>query len=426
MSLNTNSSKYDPRFASFKIRTECPECAHPVPLNEPQLEVHCSTCLSDFKLAPSVWGKIFEHFEKNHLRLMSSDTHREFDFQGRKVILDMEIKTPACEKCHKQFPAELITTNIDSTFNCPSCGDSATIFSSPEWLHQYCNTASKIISTDEIHRDQKGIPLKPEDDEVAIALACPQCGGALKIDSKSERLYPCDFCKMEIYLPDAIWKKLHPVKKMKDFYVRFNGASIAMRDQETGERRKLEKQEQEDQYKQELLSIQEKNDEDEQQILDEIEVATLKSKRFQSITWIFMGLYFVLFLFLYVFMAVTPESNKKLPIILGSLGIVSIFILFLIILTFSKAKKIMKLRGVYVHECGWDLIETIIYYVPLLYFGYEYINCKMDVMDIKTGQFVKTHKDTAIQMGWALIILGLYIFILMGGILGFLALILKR
>jgi hypothetical protein len=38
---------------------------------------------------------------------------------------------------------------------------------------------------------------------------------------------PCQYCKTDVYLPDDLWRRLHPVKTMAPWFVRFEGRSRA-------------------------------------------------------------------------------------------------------------------------------------------------------------------------------------------------------
>jgi hypothetical protein len=44
-------------------------------------------------------------------------------------------------------------------------------------------------------------------------MACPSCGGALKSAADTQRTTSCEFCGSSVYLPDDLWRRLHPAKK---------------------------------------------------------------------------------------------------------------------------------------------------------------------------------------------------------------------
>jgi hypothetical protein len=63
-------------------------------------------------------------------------------------------------------------------------------------------------------------------------MACPRCGGGLEITETSGRLFQCNFCSVDVYLPDEIWRRLHPLKKMLPLYIGFKGKSAWRQEQE--------------------------------------------------------------------------------------------------------------------------------------------------------------------------------------------------
>jgi hypothetical protein len=56
-----------------------------------------------------------------------------------------------------------------------------------------------------------------------VAMACPKCGGGLTIGPDTERTIACHFCSASVFIPDALWKELHPVKTMLRWTLTFTG-----------------------------------------------------------------------------------------------------------------------------------------------------------------------------------------------------------
>jgi hypothetical protein len=52
-------------------------------------------------------------------------------------------------------------------------------------------------------------------------MACMGCGAALGITVESPRITTCEYCQVENFLPDPLWRRLHPVKKRVPWYVRY-------------------------------------------------------------------------------------------------------------------------------------------------------------------------------------------------------------
>jgi len=55
-------------------------------------------------------------------------------------------------------------------------------------------------------------PSNPQADLQLIAMACPACGAGLSIPPRSERTITCEYCHRSALIPDALWRRLHPVE----------------------------------------------------------------------------------------------------------------------------------------------------------------------------------------------------------------------
>jgi hypothetical protein len=56
-------------------------------------------------------------------------------------------------------------------------------------------------------------------------MTCPQCGAALHLTAESQRTTTCQFCHVDVFLPDELWRCLHPVKVVQPWWVRFEGST---------------------------------------------------------------------------------------------------------------------------------------------------------------------------------------------------------
>jgi len=194
----------------LQARIECPECALPIPLNGPWLSVHCDNCQNDFELDESYWiGVIKELTSDLHEMKAKPEKMVIFDEYGTNILF---CKTkPRCPRCKTIYPEQDGTQ--EKTFQCGSCGKSATVMPAPEWI------GSAIPKVTVLYNATKGQTAadspymsKP------IVFSCLQCGAALKVDGTS-RIVSCSYCDSDNYLPDALWLRLHPASIMTKRYL---------------------------------------------------------------------------------------------------------------------------------------------------------------------------------------------------------------
>ena len=77
----------------------------------------------------------------------------------------------------------------------------------------------------------------PQHEAKPIAMACPQCGGGLTITADDDRTIPCRFCEVEVFLPDELWRRLHPVATMSTWTLTWLGPELRTVEQEAEQAR---------------------------------------------------------------------------------------------------------------------------------------------------------------------------------------------
>ncbi len=137
-------------------------------------------------------------------------------------------RAPACAACDHALAAPV--TEASSTLTCASCKAVAIGLPAPAWLTAKVPTARYVIVTDRtaIAADANAkADIGTTEADHPIALGCTKCGAPLHITRDSERTVACEFCKTDVYLPDDLWRRLHPVKTMSPWFVRFEDEALA-------------------------------------------------------------------------------------------------------------------------------------------------------------------------------------------------------
>ena len=153
------------RYAGFTLRTECNHCGMPLPVDRPARTVECSRCHGQVTLPDEVWRTTLYTFE----------------------------------------------------------GDDP--LPPPPWLQAQVKTVHQLYTVDPRSLGPGEAELITVDVEAPrpVVMACPQCGGSLNITTEHARVTSCQYCSAEVFLPDEVWQRLHPVRTVRWWYVRFEG-----------------------------------------------------------------------------------------------------------------------------------------------------------------------------------------------------------
>ncbi len=215
------------RYGIFKVIATCPQCGHPVPVNGPRRESVCPSCQQNVPIPTGMWQKVLGEFEKEFDALEAgneSKTTLMGDLELKFSSVKLPPPDPACTQCESNWELEQITNGTDGVIICKNCGHTSPTFPAPEWLKPIAPTARQIFFGERDVDDPSKNAASPEAEaDRPIAMTCPQCNGSLLITAQTERTLRCKYCNVDVFLPDALWLKLHPVKVAKFWLVRFQG-----------------------------------------------------------------------------------------------------------------------------------------------------------------------------------------------------------
>ena len=211
------------RYACLELITSCGSCDGSVPVNGPFREVTCHSCFEKIAIPPERIADFINSFEEDFPEL---DTG-----QGRKGTVMSGSGTykyrywrmpPRCEDCKIQL--ELPDPAVKDEIKCPECGRTYYHYPAPEWFMELVPSAVVCVASEPPDSKERGEKLKlGEGSSEPIVMSCPSCGGSLTVSAASKRLMVCDYCETEVYVPDPVWKRLHPVMKTKEWFVVLQG-----------------------------------------------------------------------------------------------------------------------------------------------------------------------------------------------------------
>jgi Zn finger protein HypA/HybF involved in hydrogenase expression len=214
-----------PPLFSFRIEfsIKCPHCDRHVPLDGPLEKVVCGNCRSDIDVPRDYW---VDTLKGSCLKMQDMEMGG-----GRGSILmgtfwgDLTLARfdPYCDSCKTEFedPWHL---EPGSSYKCRECGMVYPVEAPPVWLRKGVPGIRLLINA-----LISSAGSAPEVQAELMTLSCPSCAASLDIDGGS-RIIHCSYCDDDVYIPDTIWRKYHPGRRKRRWFVL---SEFADEDQET-------------------------------------------------------------------------------------------------------------------------------------------------------------------------------------------------
>jgi len=216
-----------PRFGMFKVIVTCPHCGNPLPVNGPQARPNCPSCQQQVAIAAETWSEILNEYLEGYKDLEPGSGNNatvmgELTLQYTSARLPPP--DPVCPACQTDWVIDAVPDGQDGVITCQKCGRTSPTFPVPAWLKAGVPRAQQVFFAEREADDSAASAADPNAEETRpIALACPQCNGGLLVTAQTERTLLCKYCNVDVFLPDAVWLKLHPAKVAKFWLVRFQG-----------------------------------------------------------------------------------------------------------------------------------------------------------------------------------------------------------
>ncbi len=198
------------RTTAVRIRTSCSSCGGPLPLNALAPRPACPACGAQNELGDGFWTAIL-----GDERLRSCTIYTG----GREVALEAGGGPPACHACGAAIPEEDALAGADAgSVACGGCGAPTLLRVPPRALAiagfrlLVGEDGTQLAAPGGAAVRAPGAAPRP------VAFHCPTCGGVLRVDG-SARLVTCEYCSGAAYLPDDLWRLLHPAPPVRTWYL---------------------------------------------------------------------------------------------------------------------------------------------------------------------------------------------------------------
>lgn len=220
----TDKGQFAPRYAGVEILIGCPKCGDKTPINGPQLNPVCDNCSYEITIQIDFWKSPMITLDSCHNELAAGETSGA-SYLGSGTRITYGPQVPLCSKCNTPLPVDKIHPGHTGQIECTSCGSTTSTHPPPQWLKEIMPNCRQIYGgePDSKGPDNAVAPDTPQTAEKPVAMNCPSCGAGLSFTSANDRLVPCQYCGADIYMPDAVWRRLHPVKRSQRWYLKFQG-----------------------------------------------------------------------------------------------------------------------------------------------------------------------------------------------------------
>lgn len=204
-----------------EIKTQCKFCGGNITLNALVEEVLCHTCQKMNNFPYDYWKKsILESAMNDYSGLKEGEGQNQTVMTGEYTFTIMYgLQQPRCGKCKTNLDAANFQDFAkQGKAVCTKCSNEISVRTPPDEVKSLLGNIKYLIGEDAdmLEKGDKG--LKTPNAVKPILFICPSCGGNLKVDG-SDRVVTCSYCNSEIYLPDDLWFRLHPVKIVERWFL---------------------------------------------------------------------------------------------------------------------------------------------------------------------------------------------------------------
>lgn len=211
-------------YFAYRMQMPCPDCGEAVVLDGPRLAATCAACHSLHELDATTWKNLlsFRQFAPEFALTEGRTRGSSLTSGELRILVRWGPGRPACAACSSVLAVDSVPVGGEGTLAC-GCGQSMPTFPVPAWLAQVAPSAVQVFgAARETSVERVPLELAASSAVRPVLFSCPQCGANLKVGHDASRILTCGFCDSDIYLPDPLWRSLHPVKKRTPWWVRFD------------------------------------------------------------------------------------------------------------------------------------------------------------------------------------------------------------
>lgn len=218
----------------FSAMSNCSNCGNTLQLTGPLRNLSCDHCLATTTVDEEFWS-FLEDVLVDVAKLKASRAGKGGSFATlgpAATTLNYHIEAPSCSQCGTRFHAANIATGSTDSVSCVACGCEFSTYPAGDLTQKSAPNLVQFFGA--ARENTPAIDLAKSESTKPVSFACPDCNGNLKITARHERTVTCEYCGSDCFLPDALWRRLHPVRGRCTWYFRFHDPRALARERREG------------------------------------------------------------------------------------------------------------------------------------------------------------------------------------------------
>lgn len=204
----------------IELKTSCGHCSSPLMLNAVTNDFICPACNKNNYFSDEDWQNLLDDAVKEGPGLNDGEGQPSTIMRGAYTYQLMYGKQqPRCGKCKTKIDVnKLEEYSAKSNYSCPKCSNEIFIRRTNDILQKEFSGIKFLVGEDDDMLKVNPVKGKLPSSAKPVLFTCPSCAGNLEIDG-TDRMVSCKYCDSQIYLPDDLWLRLHPVKEVSRWYL---------------------------------------------------------------------------------------------------------------------------------------------------------------------------------------------------------------
>jgi hypothetical protein len=200
---------------AIELSTSCARCKAALPINGASESLLCDACRTVTPTPVEFWKTVLSDALNEAIALKPEEgrTSTMFTGLGKFELLYGRLDARCTNKdCKRPLPPAAIANGLPSgSISCARCQTSMALRPAPSWMRDVHPNAAVLVG-------EAMAAAAPSEAPASVRFHCYHCGGAVPLDAK-ERTVRCGYYKQSLLVPDEIWVRVNPVRKVERWWV---------------------------------------------------------------------------------------------------------------------------------------------------------------------------------------------------------------